>query len=337
MGPYNLVAVQVAWEAGAYQSADAFRRWVLASSEEAVAGLPAAPTLLAFPEAIGLPLLFLGAPEALEADSLPQALSRYLRVRGIAALSALLTRPWRGLAALMLPAALPAYRAYRGAFAEAARALGVTVVAGSSFLPEVDEEGLRGTHLQGRRLFNQSYSFSPSGHLLGVSRKARLAPGLESRLGLARGRLADMRPLATPLGTLGVALCLDAFFDSVVSQFDGLGTRVLVQPSANFAPWDRPWPGDPTSSEGEAWFAHGLRAQLQGRQNLVYGVNPMLIGGLWGLRAEGRSSLLANQRYLPEAASEGLPGLLACAPSASRQAFVRATVNAPEQLSLRVG
>lgn len=328
----NLVAVQSELALEPYLSAGAFRAWVFAQCEEALAGLPEAPTLLAFPEAIGVPLLLtLGAPQPLlRAERLSAALMALARAEPWTFLGAFARRPWRGLAGALLPRAVAAHRAWAGAFAAAARAFGVTLVAGSSFLPTVEQEGLRGTYLADARVHNLALTFAPTGALLGASRKTKLTSGLESHLGLARGAAFELQPLATPLGRVGVAICLDAFFETVVSRFDGLGARVLVQPSANFAPWHGPWSGGRGLAEGEAWLRFGLRQMLQGRLNLAYGVNPMLVGELWGLRAEGRSSLLANARLHPADAAEQ-PGLLALAESHARFEVVRATVPWPER------
>jgi predicted amidohydrolase len=324
VGTCTLVAVQAALEPEHYLSAAAFRAHVLALTEEAAAG-GEGPTLVAFPEAVGLPLLLLlDAPARVRrARTLPAALAARLGPNWRAALASALRRPQGGLASLLLPEAAAAHRAYHAAFAEAARTFGVTVVAGSAFLPVFDQEALRGLHLRDGRVYNQGAVYGPHGRSLGSYQKTRLTPGLESRLGLARGQPQAQHPFETALGRVGVAICLDAFFESVAARMDGLGARVLVQPSANFAAWDRPWPGDPRLSEGEAWFRHGLRAQLQDRESLRYGVNPMLVGEFFGLIAEGRSSLVVNTRYHPGAAA-GWPGLLAVAERHDRAAVVRA-------------
>jgi hypothetical protein len=51
----------------------------------------------------------------------------------------------------------------------------------------------------------------------------------------------------------------------------------VVQPSANNSKWDGPWPSDPGQIEGEVWRREGLAKKLVGRENLRYGINPMLV------------------------------------------------------------
>jgi len=321
----QLVAVQARMQPADYLDAASFRAKVLALTERAIDGLGEGPRLLAFPELIGFPLLMLEQAEALRAGSVAQAIYLLLRRHRRELLGAIAERRLGPLGALYALRAVPAYLAYRDAFAAAARAAQATVVAGSILLPHVEEEAARGVHVAGRRVHNTAFSFGPHGGILNRTRKCYLMPD-EARSGLSRGLLEQLSGFETPLGRVGVAICLDGFYSSVIERFDGLGVAVAVQPSANPAEWTRRWPPNPAFSEGEAWLSFGLRQQLQGRLCLRYGVNPMLVGELLGLSLRGRSSLVVNARSQPGAAQEGYQGLLAAAPTAHEEAFVRAEV-----------
>ncbi len=313
-----------------YRSAEHFKAKVLELTRRAVEGLDDAPKLVAFPETIGFPLLLTTGDYA--------AVSEFSRVsEGVRYLLGqhwrnVLRAAWRwrvfGLGALYLSKALPAYLAYKEAFSEAARAFGATIVAGSHFLPHIEEEASRGVHIADKRVYNVAYSFAPTGHIINRSSKRYLNPGTESRAGLSRSD-ALPHPFETPVGRVGVAICLDGFYSSVIEHLDGLGTQIVVQPSANHAPWDRPWPADNRLSEGEAWLEKGLRAQLGGRLYLRYGVNPMMVGEVWDLRPRGRSSLLTNTRFM-KAETEGYEGVLALAKTDDREEVVRAEVTLPQ-------
>ncbi len=313
----HLVAVQAEVTLGAYLSADAFRERVLALTERAVAGLSDVPTLVAFPEAFGVPLLVL-LGEKKVSKTVPTVAWRLLRRHGGALL--------RGRRAFYGARALEVYRAYTDAFAEAARRYGVTIVAGSVFLPHVEAEASKGLYVAAARVANVAYTFGPSGTVIDRTRKRYLTSGIESRIGLTAADEAVQHSFETPVGRVGVAICLDGFYSSLIERFDGLGVQVMVQPSANFASWSRPWPANPALTEGEAWLKHGLRHQLQNRYALRYGVNPMLVGDLFGMKVEGRSSLVANTRYHPGASAAGYSGLLACADDPTQEAIVRASV-----------
>jgi predicted amidohydrolase len=317
----NLVAVQARVSLEVYESPEVFRQWILNLTEEATKGLPAAPTLTAFPEMIGFPLLLTLADEkTLQDKTLTQALQRFLKGHWLELIQHAIKHRHFSHSAAFLPSAVPAYLAYKNAFAEAAKTFGVTLVAGSSLLPHITEEASRGVHITNPKVYNSSFVFSPTGQLLGRSQKLYLTPGMESRLGLAQGRLSDLHAIQTPVGKIAVPICLDAFYTSVIDHLDGLGAEIVVMPSANPLLWDGRWAVNPTLSEGEAWMKYGLLQQLQNRLHIRYGVNPMLVGQVWDIAFEGCSSLV--QKTL-----DGQTQLLARAKNATSSDFVRATVD----------
>ena len=310
-----------------YRSPDDFHARIGELAHEAVAGLDDAPTLVAFPEAIALPLAFttLGVGDA-------------PTVRA-AALAAIGQRPWRlgrlalrarrlGPSLLWLLSAHEVFTAYTNAFRAAAAATGATIVAGSAFLPRIDREPARGIYLADPPVRNVSFAFGPGGSSLGARAKVHLMPS-ERRAGIAPAPWQDLQPVRTPVGAIGIAVCLDAFHAGVLDRLDGLGAQVVVQPSANHAPWDRPWPADKRLTEGEAWLRYGLRAQVQGRLHARIGVNPMLVGRFMDLAPRGRSNIVAAVESHPGHAVEGWPGVVALAPHPDREAFVRATLEVP--------
>jgi predicted amidohydrolase len=321
MSVVNLVAVQAQISLSVYESPETFRRWVLEMTEKAVQGLPAAPTLVAFPEMIGFPLLLAFVEKrTLQDTMLRQALQRFLKGHWVEVIQHALKHRHFSLSAVFLPSAVPAYLAYKNAFAEAAKTFGATLVAGSSLLPHITEEPSRGTHITNPKVYNTSFIFSPTGQLLGRSQKLYLTPGMESRLGLARGRLTDLHVMQTPVGKIAVPICLDAFYTSVIDHLDGLGAEIVVMPSANPLPWQGRWAANPSLSEGEAWMKYALAQQLQNRSYIRYGVNPMLVGQVWDVAFEGCSSLVHKT-------TDGQTQILARAKNTTSTDFVRATVD----------
>lgn len=333
----NLVAVQADMRLEHYLDAERFHAKIEALTRMALDGLEPLPTLLCFPETIGFPLVLTLADPASaralpETDSFGAAARRLARRRW----RELLAAAWRwrrlGPDLLYLPGAVAAHRVYVDAFAGVARRHRVTVVAGSAFLPLLSDEPAGGLRVVDPRVTNRAFVFGPSGALLGRSSKVQLMP-LEQRAGLRGGRLDDLGVVQTPLGRLGVAICLDGFHSAVLERLDGLGAVLLAQPSANHAPWERPWPPDPGLSEGEAWLQRGLRRGIQGREHLRYGVNAMMVGEVLDLRPRGRSSIVVNERLRPAPAPPSGPaaleGVVALARSADREEAVRATVELP--------
>ncbi|WP_287371593.1 nitrilase-related carbon-nitrogen hydrolase [Oceanithermus sp.] len=312
----HLVAVQARVEPQTYRSAAAFRERTLELAHRAVAGLPPREgRVVAFPEAYALPLVFwLDTPDAVAAA--PTALAAGLRLLGRGLLDdprALLRRPAPDLLYLKrMPAVWPVYREV---FSEAARATESYLVAGSLFGPLVDHEPARGLHLQGPAAYNWLALFSPEGRVLARIPKLRLTPD-ERKAFLSRGGFGP-HVVHTRLGRLGVLICLDAFHEALVERVDAAGAWLLVQPSANAAAWNGPWSADPARIEGEVWLQEGLAKQLRGRENLRYGLNPMLNGDLYDLHFEGRSNVAAAGRHL------------ALADDPTGDAVVRATVERP--------
>lgn len=339
----HLVAIQPDMQPEHYRSADAFHARIGALAREAVAGLDDAPTLLAFPEAIALPLAFtLGGMDraamsgaAAPATTLAAAWQTVRTRPGRLASLAFATRRV-GPSLLFLLAAERVFDAWIHAFRDAARDARATIVAGTAFLPWVEREPARGLHVADSRVHNVSCVLGPQGTLLGRRAKRYLMPR-ERAAGVAPAPWHDVQPVHTPVGSLGVTVCLDAFYDGIVERLDGLGATILVQPSANHAAWTRPWPADPRVSEGEAWLRHGLRRQVQGRLHARIGLNPMLVGRVMDLAPQGRSSIVADAGAYPGHAVDGHEGVVALAPAPDREAFVRATLDVPGPPGSREG
>ncbi len=264
MGFRTLLVLQVEVRLEAYRSETAFRERVFALLSP-LQGTPK-PRLAAFPELFGLPLLF---PEA----AFP--------------LRDLLRNPLG-----LWPRARRAYEVYRRTMAEAARAYETYLLGGSLLSPPYEEELARGLFARTPFFQNLALLFNPQGRLLAQVPKMELTP---PERWLKRGTFGP-HFVVTEAGPLGILICLDGFYETYLARLDALGARVLLQPSANPAPWGRPWPWDPHRKEGEVWRA-SAEGRLKGRENLRFLLNPMLNGRLLGLAFEGQSGI-----YGPEGA-----------------------------------
>ncbi|WP_038057418.1 nitrilase-related carbon-nitrogen hydrolase [Thermus amyloliquefaciens] len=275
----TLLVVQAEVRPDFYRTEEAFRERVF-SLLKPLQGTPS-PRLAALPELFGLPLfLHLGGdfhPRELLASPLS---------------------PWRR--------ARKAYEAFHRTMAEAARAFGTYLLSGTLLSPPYEEELARGRFARTPLFQNLALFFNPQGRLLAQVPKMELTP---PERWLRRGRFGP-HLVETQAGRVGILICLDGFFERHLARLDALGAEVLLQPSANPAPWDRPWPWDPSRKEGEVWLA-SARERLLGREHLRLLLNPMLNGRILGLAFEGRSGLYAPGEALLLAQSPvGDEGLL---------------------------
>ncbi len=321
-----LAAVQTKLEPDAYRTSAAFSDWILGQTRQALIGRdPLEPALVAFPEMIGLPLL-LFLERRPNAARVRDAALELARERWPDALRLGLKHRNLGVSSLVLPGAIPVFDAYTTAFSRAARATNSFIVGGSALLPGIELEAAKGLHIADGRVQNVSYTFSPTGKILSRTGKINLTGGLESALGLSGMAYDAWQTAQTPLGTIGTLICYDAFFERLLERADALGTQILVQPSANAAVWDGPWSADETLLEGREWLARGPITRIQGRTNTRYVLNPMLVGTLFELEFQGRSSIAVNRVLVPDVGMDA-NNILAMAQTATEFAVITTRIS----------
>jgi len=326
----NLVAVQAKPELGDYRDAGAFRAKIASLMDRVAAEADLSlPTLVSFPELIGMYLSFVpfywddlkgetnlegaatrivmrdiaSVPEAHRAS--PEAAARYL---------------------LFVQHAVETESAYTETFASLAREHGVYLGAGSVALPHMESEPSKGgLHIADEsRVFNTAYLFSPRGVCINRVPKVNLVPGFEQRV-FDPGPRSEVIPADTALGRIGTLVCFDGFHETLVERYDSLGVDILLKPSYNMHPWNTPWPFDESKLEGESWLGSGCPSIIQGRENIRYGVNAMMVGVVFeDTAAEGLSSVAVNTGV------PGAPwkdGVLAMAATPDAEAIVVAVVD----------
>jgi len=333
----NLVAVQAKPVLEDYRSADAFYAKMSGLTQRAVSQVDTGlPTLVAFPEAIGLFLSFVPFyyDQVKDCRTLAQVVMRITPRNLLPFLGTAFRYRSFGLRTAFVHTALKAEKIYSDTFSALAREHGVYLLAGSIYTPPIEYEVSRGRHITAGRVQNTAYLFSPKGLCLRRTPKLNFSPPLETRIGFRRGARSDLVPVDTALGRIGVLVCYDGFFETLIEHYDGLGTQIIVKPSYDTDRWDAPWPFDGRLTEGEAWLRYGLPAMIQGRENILYGVNPMLVGKILGLEAEGLSSISWNTG---DPSTPGEKALLAVAARPDEETIVAATVEMPEGRPAAVG
>jgi predicted amidohydrolase len=328
----NLVAVQARPEAADYRDAHAFRKKTESLMARAADAADfSIPTLVSFPELFGMYLAF--APfywdDLADAQSLEKAATMIV-MRDIASVpEAYRTSPESAARyKLFVQHAVEAEQMFTATFASLAREHSVYLSAGSIALPPIESEPSKGgRHIADEtKVYNTAYLFSPKGVCINRVPKINMTPGFEERV-FNSGPLEQVIPADTALGRIGTLVCFDGFHETLVERCDSLGVEILLKPSYNMHPWNTPWPFDESKLEGENWMCTGCPSIIQGRENIRYGVNAMMVGAVFeDTAAEGRSSIAANTG-LPGAAWQD--GVLAIASKPDAEEILVATVESP--------
>lgn len=323
----QLVAVQMRLNVHDYVSEARFRSKIGTLMEQVSDHLtPGEPALVTFPEDVGLPLILQGLERELApVTSITQGIQVAVR-KFMGPLAWLRLRhrlSW--VPALFLHRHQTIANSYFNVFAEMARTYGVYIVAGSVVLPPYRLEHGTARWDQGYlepRVYNSSYMFGPQGEVVGRQDKVHLIDlEQKSALDLTPGRIEQLRTFATPLGTVGIAICLDAFEDDVIEALLAQGAEILVQPSANPGPWDRDQQID--------WLRSSY-ARAFTQRHFAYAVNPMMHGSIWDVSFFGQSSIVAST--VPQGVSAGytdlgpMPGFVRVAASCDHEEILVARI-----------
>jgi predicted amidohydrolase len=245
---------------------------------------------VAFPEFIGLPLLFLGHAADLDrVASWREAFTRVIQARAeevAAACARFGLGPVRGL---MLARSEEVRAVYTGAFGSLAREFGVFLLAGSAPLAG-----------EGRGVFNTSLLFGPDGELLGEQRKVHPydREGTAEGLDISAGSPGDVRVIESEIGRIGIAVCYDAWQEDVMTRLAEQEAEIVIQPSANAGPWNEWQEGD---------WERGLLRQVR-EKRFRLGVNPMMVGHVFASGDEydcqGRSAIIGSRGYIARASEQ---------------------------------
>jgi predicted amidohydrolase len=301
---FELFAVQARVSLEDYASAETFAERHRALAQRIArlrardaTGRPCYPALAVWPEMVGAPLGLMGHLHRVRRSRTTQAAMVRVALAEVLSLAsaAVRHRPSSLEECLYAATAARVHRAMWTTFSEIAREFELWVVAGSALLPK-NRLGLDTAEFApvNARTYNTSYTFSPEGRCVSVTRKVNLVPTQEDVVRLSPGRPEELEVVPTPFGQLGTLICYDGFREPHTSRepsfvpaarlLDARGVNVIAQPSANAWRWDEPWafnePGE-AQLRREQWFNEGLYSQLGALQSVRYAVNPQLVGGFF--------------------------------------------------------
>jgi predicted amidohydrolase len=290
----NVAAVQFKWRIEDYRNRTTLQSRINSIMESIRARVDAdIPLLAVFPEYIGTPVLlfdsystikdkavFADAVQGLIMANLPSVLRYKLRY-GVSFVRALL-----------LSKSIAMENDYVSIFSPAAKKYNAYIVAGSITLPDFKTRRNK-RHIDGSSVYNMSYFFGPDGSLIGSQKKIHLLDfECKSGFDLSKGDLENLKAFDTPFGSVGIAICLDAFKEDVCDFLSQSGADILIQPSANSAEWSEWQQGD--------WL-NGCHLAVYDRKKFRYGINPMMNGDILDLSFEGQSSIVTSEDTSSEA------------------------------------
>lgn len=243
-----------------YRDAGAFRAKIASLMADVARTVDLSlPTLVSFPELIGMYLSFLprywdilcGEPtmEAgvrLVIGKYAETLPEEHRSRGSAIVRRL----------LFIDTAVEAEAAYVDTFSSLAREHGCYIGAGSIALPPMEVEPSKGgRHVaDDTKLYNTAYLFSPRGVCLARTPKAEMTGGFEATV-FDPGPPSELIPVDTALGRIGTLVCFDGFHETLIERYDAQGVEILLKPSYNQHRWEAESTYDPSRGEGRTGCA----------------------------------------------------------------------------------
>lgn len=313
----QLVAVQMDLNIENFWSHEAFEANIRSHMDTVAAQIdPDLDTLVVFPEDVGLLLVVAGMEDKLSGiTSIEEAIGTAVQSNVVPLAWTRLIRWKDWVPALFLHRNKIIAEAYFETFSKMAREYEVTIIAGSVILPPyrmTDGVVQWWAGPTEYNVYNTSYVFDQYGRVVGKQDKIDLIElEREAALNLTPGAFENLSVIETPVGTIGIAICLDAFSDEITERLAALGADILVQPSANPGPWNE-W-------QQTDWLRSN-QLMVGEHQRFLYGINPMLTGPLWDIEFFGQSSIAASTQRGADLGYSDLstaPGFVAVAANAS--------------------
>lgn len=249
-------------------------------------------TLVVFPEDTGTMLVLDGMDNVIKSshtlnEGIEKSIRQHIITMGIEKI--LYRTSWPRT--LFLYKSQDMAKTYFETFSNAAKKYEVYIVAGSILLPDYKIKNGKYLSLKPRdnKVYNISYLFGPDGLIIGRQKKVYLID-LEGPQGLdvQPAKLSELKVFNTPMGKIGIAICLDAFKQDVLNELKKQGADILVQPSANPGPW--------TYEQREDWL-NGSWFAVAKQKMFKYAINPMMTGSILDLQFYGQSSIIAADMH----------------------------------------
>jgi len=325
----QLVAVQMKLEINDFYSQENFEIKISNLMERvANEANPELPTLVVFPEDVGLMLIALENQQTLSTVKTIEDAIKKMTMKHF------LPLVWYRLRYnISWVPALYYYRhkviadTYFKTFSRLAKKYNVYIVAGSVPLPHykiADGQVLYQEGAIGPQIYNTSYLFDIDGKVIGYQDKVYLLElEQEEGLHLTPGSLEDIEVFDTNIGRLGIAVCLDGFKENIIERLREQKADILIQPSANPLPWEK-W-------QQEEWLESSYKYTYE-LQYFNYAINPMMNGDFFDLSFYGQSSIISKEKSDSEKNFNELPpqeGFLSISDSNDKEEILVVEIELP--------
>ena len=190
------------------------------------------------------------------------------------------------------------WKTYTEVFSALARRHKAIIVAGSICVPRPEDLGRLLAPIYGT-----SAVFGPDGSILGIARKVH--PVLEETMFLTPSPAADLKPIKTPAGLLGVLICSDSWFEDTYLSLRGAGFLAIPSISeGGHAVFSKELKGIKNNqldvAEPQGGGPGSVMSQLlaRGAAGRIFltgasgAVQPLLSGRMWDLESGGPGILV---------------------------------------------
>ena len=288
----QLVAVQMKLAINDFYSQENFETKISNLMEKvANKANPELPTLVVFPEDVGLMLIALENQQTLSTvQTIEDAIKKMTMKHFLPLVWYRLRYNISWVPALYYYRNKVIAETYFNTFSSLARKHQVYIVAGTVPLPHYkikDGQVLYQEGATGPKIYNTSYLFDIDGKVIGYQDKVHLLElEQEDGLHLTPGSLEDIEVFDTNIGRLGIAVCLDSFKEDIIDRLREQKADILIQPSANPLPWED-W-------QQEEWLESSYKYTYE-LQYFKYAINPMMNGEFFDLGFYGQSSIISRE------------------------------------------
>lgn len=200
------------------------------------------PVIVCFPEYIGMWLILVDQPKfVFRAKSFKSALRRYIAVNFLKlVVTSIKNLTFQSIFSIIFRSkSKKVLSVYTNVMSKLAIEFNITLVGGSTILPELKIKGGIAQFQNSHPLFNVSLVWNAQGDIIHSTTK--VYPTEPEKKYLKGGKLSELTPCQTPIGNLGIIICADGWHQNIYSQLAKQHVDLFV--TLAYVPSDVDWLG----------------------------------------------------------------------------------------------